>query len=804
MCRGLTQVVSDTVLEVSSLTAEIREECCVSNCRRTGTGRDFLLALRRRVHVPYFPPMHRPGWLLRLVLGPYNEQWRSRGINDIVAGVTVSLLLIPQGLSYSTLAQLPPINGLYAAIFPSACYTIFGSSMQLAVGPVAIISLVVGQLVNKTQIVAGSPKSADFAAELCLAVGTILAVLSFANVGNLVRFISYPVMSGFTSGAAAIIGLNQLKAVFGFTTSYFPQVGDGRVENNYEVVGWILEHWKDTTLPPPPLPLEATKANLVSNYINLLGQGKSIINPYATSIFFGLWVPLAVVSMMRKRIRATPARKKSWCFFFWTLLSNIAPLIAIIVGAAVAYQLKKGTMRDWKFVQVSGSNEWKLIGGQHDDFYKIQLRVVGYVPPGLSNILRTPSMEYNFGTLLMDTIPLTLIAYMESYSVARKMAAARSELNILNASQEMWALGAANLVGSVSSAYPVAGSFSRSSLGFAAGAQTPLAKIATLCVVLLTLAFLTESFYYIPSSALSAVIMASISSLIDIRDYWNAWKYNKKDCFLMVWTTAITFIFDTKWGLVAGIGMSVFLYICEVAFGSANAPRKCFNHIADNDGVDVVILDSDLVFINATKVKDFLLSLVSAPMVLEGELGTADRVFNRVTSCFDRVLQPPLIQGLNTALPKAVVIDCARVRIVDLAGMQALAEFIVAAKARGVLVVITETSANVTGKLAKFGILSDELERYTETCRLPIRRLGGGGESQTTHQERRETAFAEPIWTEHEITAPDLDIERPGGGLVDDGWEDINGGRVRRDGTDMEEWLGGDRDNDDETKDAAN
>jgi len=101
------------------------------------------------IHIPYFPAFHRPGWLLRYVVGPHDQEMLDMFINDFIAGITVGLTLIPQGLSYAGLANMPAINGLYSAILPSAAYTFLGSSMQLAVGPVAVVSLLVGNLVLK-------------------------------------------------------------------------------------------------------------------------------------------------------------------------------------------------------------------------------------------------------------------------------------------------------------------------------------------------------------------------------------------------------------------------------------------------------------------------------------------------------------------------------------------------------------------------------------------------------------------------------------------------------------------------------
>eukprot|EP00595_Chromulina_sp_UTEXLB2642_P001009 CAMPEP_0196765062 /NCGR_PEP_ID=MMETSP1095-20130614/7486_1 /TAXON_ID=96789 ORGANISM="Chromulina nebulosa, Strain UTEXLB2642" /NCGR_SAMPLE_ID=MMETSP1095 /ASSEMBLY_ACC=CAM_ASM_000446 /LENGTH=120 /DNA_ID=CAMNT_0042122331 /DNA_START=1214 /DNA_END=1573 /DNA_ORIENTATION=- len=119
-------------------------------------------------------------------------------------------------------------------------------------------------------------------------------------------------------------------------------------------------------------------------------------------------------------------------------------------------------------------------------------------------------MEFPFGKILADSIAVALIAYMESYSVSRRIAAKRGELHLLNASQELWANGVANLLASVSSAYPVCGSFSRSSLNDACGAKTPLSKITTMVVVVISLKSLTGTFQYIPQAVLAAIIFAAV------------------------------------------------------------------------------------------------------------------------------------------------------------------------------------------------------------------------------------------------------------------------------------------------------
>lgn len=133
---------------------------------------------------------------------------------DLSAGLTVGVMLIPQGMAYSMLAGLPPIYGLYASTIPLILYAIFGTSRQLAVGPVAMVALLISSGVGAIAPV-GSPEFIGLAILLALMVGILQFSLGIFRLGFLVNFLSHPVISGFTSAAALIIGLSQLKHLLG-------------------------------------------------------------------------------------------------------------------------------------------------------------------------------------------------------------------------------------------------------------------------------------------------------------------------------------------------------------------------------------------------------------------------------------------------------------------------------------------------------------------------------------------------------------------------------------------------------------
>ena len=138
----------------------------------------------------------------------------SRFKGDFIAGLTVSIILIPQGIAYALIAGLPPIYGLYCALVPQLVYAIFGSSRQVAIGPVAMDSLIVATGVS-TLALAGSDSYIAIAILLAFMVGSIQFLLGIFRLGFIVNFLSKPVISGFTSAVALTIGINQFRNLFG-------------------------------------------------------------------------------------------------------------------------------------------------------------------------------------------------------------------------------------------------------------------------------------------------------------------------------------------------------------------------------------------------------------------------------------------------------------------------------------------------------------------------------------------------------------------------------------------------------------
>lgn len=144
------------------------------------------------------------------VKGYTNQQLKG----DLSAGLTVGVMLIPQGMAYAMIAGLPPIYGLYSATLPLIIYALMGTSRQLAVGPVAMVSLLTASGIS-TLVEQGTDAFIQYAIVLALMVGIIQFLLGLFKLGFLVNFLSHPVISGFTSAAALIIGISQLQHLIG-------------------------------------------------------------------------------------------------------------------------------------------------------------------------------------------------------------------------------------------------------------------------------------------------------------------------------------------------------------------------------------------------------------------------------------------------------------------------------------------------------------------------------------------------------------------------------------------------------------
>lgn len=452
---------------------------------------------------------------------------------DLSAGLTVGVMLIPQGMAYAMIAGLPPIYGLYASTIPIIIYSIFGTSRQLAVGPVAMVSLLTAASVGLLAD-GGTELYIQLAITLALMVGVIQFALGLAKLGFLVNFLSHPVISGFTSAAALIIGLSQLKHLLG--------VDIPRSHHVHEII------------------LNAIKQADSIHWITLgIGIGGIIL-----------------IKGVKKINKAIPG-----------------PLLAVLFGILVVY-----------------------FAGLHEQGVKI----VGEVPSGLPSF-GLPSFDMGMlQSLLPAALAISLVSFMESIAVAKAIQAKHKDYKVVP-NQELIALGSANIGGAFFQSFPVTGGFSRTAVNDQAGARTGMAGIFAAILIILTLLFFTEYFFYLPQAILASVIMVAVFGLIDIAEAKHLWQANKTDFAMLL----ITFLATLTLGIELGIGTGVLLSLAAIIYKTSkphvavlgNVPNTSvyrnidrYTDVIEREDTLIIRFDAQLYFANSNYFKETIERLV--------------------------------------------------------------------------------------------------------------------------------------------------------------------------------------------------
>ncbi|MBM3389277.1 MAG: sulfate permease [Betaproteobacteria bacterium] len=423
-------------------------------------------------------------------------QWRRelKGqalVDDALAGVIVAVMIIPQSLAYALLAGLPPQAGLYASIVPTVLYALMGSSRVLAVGPVAVVSLMTAAAVGEFAQ-AHTAHYAEVALALALLSGLMLTVMGLLRLGFIANFLSHPVISGFVTASGLLIAASQLKTLLGV------QAGG---HNLPEMLAGVFAKWDQ-----------------VQSLTMAVGLG--------TLLFL-----FAVRSRLKLTLRGLGLSPRAA-----DLLSKLGPVAAIVVTTAAAAAF------DWQ--------------GQG-------LKTVGHIPPGLPPFT-LPSWDLAlWGELALPALLISIVGFVESVSVGQSLAAKRRQR--VDPDQELVALGAANIGAAFTGGFPVTGGFSRSVVNFDAGARTQLASVITAAGILLATLVLTPALLHLPQATLAAIIVVAVLTLVDFPILSRTWRYSRPDFLALVVTLVLTLLLGVEVGLVAGVTMSVALYLLRTS-----------------------------------------------------------------------------------------------------------------------------------------------------------------------------------------------------------------------------------------------
>ncbi len=598
---------------------------------------------------------------------PFLSWWSLRGETvraDLIAGITVALVLIPQSMAYAQLAGLPAYYGLYAAFLPGMIAALWGSSAQLATGPVAVVSLLTASALAPLAAT-GSDQFILLAVLLALMVGLIQLTLGVFKLGVVVSFLSHPVIVGFTNAAAIIIGLSQINKLFGISM--------GRSEHFLQDVWGALQLLGETHLPTltlglaafaimftlkrftPKLPnvlVAVTLTTIVSWGIGFEHNGKSHVDHIMDSEVSRLanesMKTEARIGQLNEHIGQHSAELKQ----FQSQGEN-SQRVAAVRYEIELLQLELGnaenenrknsrSLRKFIFEQVVSKDgsaprlylSGRVPIGETSDGYRWRIKkvnkgelslvgggeVVGSIPSGLPE-LAVPSMRWaDLGMLFSSALVISLVGFMEAISIAKAMAAKTKQR--INPNQELLGQGLANVVGSFSHAFPVSGSFSRSAVCLNAGARTGLSSVFASIIVLLALLFLTPLLYHLPQAVLAAVIIMAVIGLINFKAIGHAWHTHRHDGIAAVVTFIATLVFAPHLdnGIMVGAGLSILLYLYRTMsprvailgrYHDGTLRDAQVNNLTRSEKVIAIRYDGSLYFANVPYFEDTILEAVS-------------------------------------------------------------------------------------------------------------------------------------------------------------------------------------------------
>ena len=582
--------------------------------------------------------------------------------SDTVAGLTVALVLIPQSMAYAQLAGLPAYYGLYASFLTPLIAALFGSSRQLATGPVAVVSLMTAASLEPLATM-GSEGYVAYAILLAFMVGGVQFLLGILRLGLVVNFLSHPVINGFTNAAAIIIATSQVSKLAGvsvdkashhyetlirvaesaFNYTHLPTLGMGllafaimigckrylpKIPNVLAAVlittclSWAIGFNHDVTVPA---------SSIVSP------QVQSTITVFNSTLQSADELAMARTSLSKKLSEANAIGETLRALNIQHGLNTLELRLAEV--KAQSHALRKslrgmlfngveqsdGTLAFYlqsdtpKAMQTDGRT-WRLrVGNRKITPTSVTMMgggaVVGTIPSGLPT-LEAPTFDLS---VILHLIPfaiiISLLGFMEAISIAKAMAAKTGQR--IDPDQELIGQGLANMLGAFGKSYPVSGSFSRSAVNLQAGAVTGMSSVFTSIMVVFTLQFCTPLLYHLPQAVLAAIIMMAVFGLLNVSSFVHAWKIKWYDGAISVISFITTLVYAPHLdkGIILGVALSLAMFLYKsmrpnVSFlsRSQKQPQRgaTITGLTNDKDVSVIQFEGPLFFANATFLEDIV------------------------------------------------------------------------------------------------------------------------------------------------------------------------------------------------------
>ncbi|XP_060593517.1 prestin-like [Ruditapes philippinarum] len=590
---------------------------------------------------------------------------------DIVGGLTVGIMHIPQGMAYAMLATLPPVYGLYTSFFPVIVYFLFGSSKHISLGTASVPCLMIGTAISKgldglskSEVIPSlsnatwnaikintdnlsettttttksistaddtsemSPEELDlrlqFAMSVTFMVGVIQLLMSVFRLGFITVYMSDALIGGFTTGVTCHVFTSQVKHIFNVKLK------------SYSGIFKLIYTYRDffTNIS-------------TTNYVTVLLSVSSITVLYCVSKFIN-----RNPKLQPKMFMPVPVE-----------------LIVVIIGTVVSY-----------FLNLS-------------DSYNVA--VVSDIPTGLP-MANTNGLKRLSWTLLTDAFPIVIVIFSISISIAKSLA--KKHNYEVNANQELLAFGMASIASSFMSSVAPMAALSRAVVGDKVGVKSQVAGLVSCSLLLVVLYVIGPYFKTTPKCVLASVIVVSLQAMfLQILDLKKIYRLSKIDFIVWIVTFVCTILLDVDLGLLVAIGVNLatviyriqrptFTVLGQLPGTHVLRDASVYREAMEIQGIKVLRYEHSLFFLNKEHFRAYLYKCVGKPSKIAYNRMIRDKILQNNMAVLpntqiDTIIETQYNTGVKNKCQHdlglhTVILDFSCVNFIDSSGVNVLGDII--------------------------------------------------------------------------------------------------------------------------------
>lgn len=658
-------------------------ESFLKSCRKCQCSKDCFLGFLYKI-MPFIG-----------IMKDYNIRTDLTG--DIVSGLTVGIMHIPQGMAYGMLTTLDPVYGLYTSFFPVIIYFFFGTSRHISIGTFAVACLMmgsaiekglkspnvhiittcvnvtssitpVGNLTNQTveQFSLTCSDNTEFvklqiAMAVTFMVGLIQLVMGLTRLGFVTTYLSDPLISGFTTGAACHVFTSQIKHVFGISTDRY-----------------------------------SGAFKLIYTYRDFFGN---IPHTNAVTLIASV-VCMVMIYVVKEYINNNPKIKPK--------LKMPVPieLIAVVLGTVIAY-----------FINIES---------------KYGVKIVGDIPTGLP----APTVP-NFSLMpdvLSDAFALSIVVFAISVSMGKILA--RRHGYEIDSNQELFAYAITNMGSSFFSSFATSASLSRSLIQEQVGGVTQLTGLVSSALLLLVLLVLGPYFKTLPKCVLAAIIIVALKGMFrQFLELPKLWKLSKIDFLIWILSFLATVILDVDLGLLFGVIVAIFTivyrvqrpYVCvlgQMPGTDIYRDVSVYKEAVEIPRVKIFRFENAIFFVSVEHFKNMLFKYTCNPRHVKRDIVAAENQIRKEKAKFEkitfqnstnevelRVTDDDITEFRPTVeLPDVgidtIILDCSTWSFIDSMGVKALTSVVNDFREINIKIYLAFCKAGIREMLEKTGFFS--------------------------------------------------------------------------------------------------